>query len=104
MSDRPLETLVNLGRTSARQLGEVGIASEPALRAVGAVGAFVRLRNHFGRAINYNYLYALDGALKGVRWDQMPENEREMLRAAADAALAAARPQPAARASKIKKR
>ncbi len=101
MNDRPLQELTNLGRISARQLADVGIASESALREVGAIAAFARLRHHFGRAINYNYLYALDGALKGVRWDVMSESEREMLRAAADAALAP--PLPARKAKGTKR-
>ena len=105
MSDRPLESLINLGRIPARQLAEVGIDSETKFRSLGAVAAFARLRHQFGRAINYNYLYALDGALKGMRWDQMPESERELLRAAADAALAAPRTPPSGkRGSKGKKK
>jgi len=104
MSDGSLEALVNLSRTSARQLSEVGITTEAELRALGAPAAFARLRQHFGRAINFNYLYALDGALKGVRWDIMPEPERETLRVAAQRAAA---PPPEAeaplRASRKKK-
>jgi len=103
MSDRPLEELVNLGRSSARQLAEIGIKTEADLRGVGAVAAFTKLRRHFGSAINYNYLYALDGALKGVRWDLMPESEREILRAAAHAALAPP-PAPGKRGSKAGRR
>ena len=87
MSDRPLEELANLGKISARQLGEIGIKSEADLRAAGAVAAYLRLKDHFGRGVSLNYLYALDGALKGVRWDLMPETERAVLRAEASAML-----------------
>jgi DNA transformation protein len=87
MTDQPLESLTNLGRIAARQLAEVGIASETDLRNAGAVGAYLRLKEHFGPAVSLNYLYALDGALKGVRWDLMPESERAALRAEAAAQL-----------------
>jgi DNA transformation protein len=87
MSDRPLEQLTNLGRISARQLAEIGIKSEADLRAAGAATAYLRLKDHFGRGVSLNYLYALDGALKGVRWDLMPEEERAALRAEASAML-----------------
>ena len=87
MSDRPLEELTNLGRIAARQLAEIGIKSEAGLRAAGAVAAYLRLKDHFGRGVSLNYLYALDGALKGVRWDLMPEAERTVLRAEAAAML-----------------
>ena len=87
MSDRPLEVLTNLGKIAARQLAEIGIKSEAELRAAGAVATYLRLKDHFGRGVSLNYLYALDGALKGVRWDLMPETERAVLRAEASATL-----------------
>lgn len=87
MTDRPLEALTNLGKIAARQLAEIGIASEAELRAAGAVAAYLRLKDHFGRGVSLNYLYALDGALKGVHWDLMPETERAVLRAEAAAML-----------------
>jgi DNA transformation protein len=87
MSDRPLETLTNLGRIAARQLAEVGIKSEADLRAAGAAAAYLRLKDHFGRGVSLNYLYALGGALKDLRWDLMPEEERSALRVQAAAML-----------------
>ncbi len=85
--DRPLETLTNLGKISARQLAEIGIKTEAELRAAGAAAAYLKLKDHFGRGVSLNYLYALDGALKGVRWDLMPESERAALRTEAAALL-----------------
>jgi hypothetical protein len=87
MSDRPLETLTNLGRIAARQLAEIGIKSEPDLRAAGAAAAYLKLKDHFGRGVSLNYLYALGGALKDLRWDLMPEADRAALRAEASSML-----------------
>ena len=102
MSETPLEQLPNLGSISARQLGEVGIKTEAELRAVGAPAAFARLRQQFGRGINFNYLYALAGAIKGIRWEEMPENERLDLRVAAQAAMAPKEEPPAAKRARKK--
>ena len=103
MSDTPLEQLPNLGRISARQLAEVGIKTETELRTVGAAHAFARLRQQFGRGINFNYLYALGGAIKGIPWEAMPENERLDLRVAAQAAMAPKEEAPAPRTKGKKK-
>jgi DNA transformation protein len=87
MNDRPLESLTNLGKISARQLAEIGIKTEADLRTAGAAAAYLKLKDHFGRGVSLNYLYALGGALKGVRWELMPEAERAALRAEASAML-----------------
>ncbi len=87
MNDRPLETLTNLGKVSARQLAEIGIKTEADLRAAGAAATYLRLKDHFGRGVSLNYLYALGGALTGVRWDLMPEADRAALRTEASAML-----------------
>lgn len=100
MSDRPLEALTNLGKISSRQLAEIGIKSEADLRATGAVAAYLRLKEHFGRGVSLNYLYALDGALKGVRWDLMPETERAVIRAEASTMLGGKRKSGAAKRRK----
>ena len=87
MSGRPLDQLTNLGKIAARQLAEIGIRSEADLRAAGAAAAYLKLKDHFGRGVSLNYLYALGGALKDTPWDQMPESERAALRAEASALL-----------------
>jgi hypothetical protein len=87
MSDRSLETLTNLGRIAARQLAEIGIKSEADLRAAGAAAAYLKLKDHFGRGVSLNYLYARGGALKDLRWDLMPEADRAALRAEASSML-----------------
>ena len=100
MSDRPLEQLTNLGKIAARQLAEVGIKSEADLRAVGAAAAYLKLKDHFGRGVSLNYLYALDGAVKGVRWDLMPETDRAVIRAEVSALLLGKKKSPTAKGRK----
>ena len=81
-----LSALVNLGPVSAGWLVAAGIHSREQLERLGAVRAFHRVLIHRGGiGVSRNLLYALDGALRGVRWDHLPPQVREELRRAADA-------------------
>jgi DNA transformation protein len=79
MADEPLERLVNLGPTSAQWLRDAGITSYADLERLGAVQAFLAVRERHPRA-SANLLYALEGALLDVRWDHLPEDVRARLR------------------------
>ena len=77
---------MNLGSVSAGWLKAAGIQTPEELRAVGAVVAFRRVAMHRGGAgVTYNLLYALEGALRGIRWDRLPVALRDELKRAADA-------------------
>lgn len=75
--------LKNIGPASVRQLREVGIEDEAALRRLGAVAAYRRLKHAFPREVSLVMLYALEGALRGCHWNQLPPGIKEKLRAAA---------------------
>lgn len=83
-----LAALPNLGPASARWLVAAGITTPADLRALGAVAAFRRVAMHRAGDVSLNLLYALEGALRGARWDQLPAEVRDALRAAADAPAA----------------
>jgi DNA transformation protein and related proteins len=74
-----LTTLPNLGKVLVKQLETVGISSESQLKTVGAEEAFARLATLDDSAC-INMLYALEGAIQGIRWHQLPtERKRELL-------------------------
>jgi len=79
----PPSSLRNLGPATDRWLREIGVQSAEALRELGSVEAWRRLRFRFGREVNLVLLYALDGALSGHGWRRLPPGRREALRAAA---------------------
>lgn len=80
-----LTKLVNLGPVSAGWLIDAGIRTPAALRKMGAIKAFHRVVMHRGGiGVSLNLLYALEGALRGVRWDYLPREERVELRRAAE--------------------
>lgn len=79
--------LRNIGPKSAAWLRQVGLRTYEDLAAVGAVEAFMRVRRA-GFKPSLNLLYALEGALLGCHWQEVPEARRHELVLAADAATA----------------
>lgn len=75
--------LKNIGPASVRQLQEVGIEDAAALRKLGAILAYRRLKHAFPREVSLVMLYALEGALRGCHWNQLPPGVKEKLRIAA---------------------
>ncbi|MFA5683274.1 MAG: TfoX/Sxy family protein [Lysobacteraceae bacterium] len=97
MSTRGGEKLMNVGPKSAAWLRQVGIHGLEGLREHGAVGAFAKIKRA-GFRPSLNLLYALEGALRGCHWQQVPESRRAELLAGAEAAIAQL-PQPKGRAA-----
>lgn len=77
-----LTDLRNIGPKSAASLREAGVKSREDLERLGSVGAWRRVRDQNGGS-SLNLLYALEGALLDVRWDELPEPLKERLRQAA---------------------
>lgn len=78
-----LARLKNIGPASARKLREVGIGSPAALRSLGALAAYRRLRHAFPREVTILMLYAIEGAVRGCHWNRLPPGVKERLKAAA---------------------
>lgn len=75
-----LSDLRNLGPVTQGMLIEAGIADADALRAVGAVVAYRRLRFVFGPRVSRNALYAMDAALCDCDWRTLPPERKAALR------------------------
>jgi len=74
-----LTTLPNLGKILSRQLEIVGISTPAQLKAVGSEEAFVRLAT-LDESACINMLYALEGAIQGIRWHDLSlERKKELL-------------------------
>ena len=89
MSSRALADLRNLGALTAARLADIGIADEAALRAIGPVAAYRRLKFAYPRETTLVALYALHGALVDISWMDLPQEVRRALRAALDDPAAA---------------
>ncbi|MBJ7600114.1 MAG: hypothetical protein DLM67_25645 [Candidatus Nephthysia bennettiae] len=76
----PLARMRNLGPISAARLRAVGIDSPDELRRVGAVEAYLKLRESHPFEISVVFLYALHGAVTETDWRQLSESTRARLR------------------------
>ncbi|MEB0204089.1 TfoX/Sxy family protein [Pseudomonas sp. CCC3.1] len=73
-----LQHLKNLGKTSAQWLHAVGIHSASDLRRLGAVDAYRAVKARGFRASKV-LLYAIEGALLDVHWNDIPTERKAFL-------------------------
>ena len=73
-----LSELPNIGETLAAELQGAGITTPAKLREVGSLAAALLLRQS-GASVCSNKLYALEGAIRGVRWHSIAPEERSAL-------------------------
>ena len=75
-----LSDAVNIGEKLEKQLIGAGIESIDELKAVGAKEAWIRIK-----ATNINIcssrIYALEGAIRGIKRDYLPDEVKEELKA-----------------------
>jgi DNA transformation protein and related proteins len=77
-----LLALKNLGNTSVNWLRTVGIHSRDDLARLGPVATYNRIRER-GIRVSRVLLYALQGALLDVHWNELdPELKRQLVEAA----------------------
>ena len=81
-----LTRLPNIGKVLARKLHQAGITSYDDLIDLGSVEAYLRIWDHKG-VIGYNMLYALEGAIQGVRWHDLSAEQRQTVKRELLAAL-----------------
>jgi hypothetical protein len=86
------EKIKNIGPKSMAWLRQTGVRSLDDLKATGSLSAYVRIKRA-GFKPSLNLLYAMEGAILGCHWQDLPEDRRSELILAADAAVALL-PQP----------
>ena len=78
MSD--LTSLPNIAKTMEQQLFQAGIHTADELRRAGAREAWLRIFA-FDPSACYNRLCGLEGAIRGIRWRDLPEDAKADLKA-----------------------
>jgi len=73
-----VDALRNLGPVSRQMLAEAGLHDEAAVRAMGAVAAFAKVRAVNAKA-SLNLLWALEGALSKEPWQVVAREHRTSL-------------------------
>ena len=81
-----LTQLPNIGPTLADKLAGSGINNSDDLVSVGSIEAALKIRAGVDLGACYNMLYALEGAIRGVRWHDIPKEERRKLKGEFDQA------------------
>jgi DNA transformation protein and related proteins len=74
----PLSDLPNLGPKSAAVLRRAGITDVDKLRRMGSVAAYAQAKRMEPR-VSLNLLWALEGALSGLPWQQVAREHRTSL-------------------------
>ena len=86
-----LSMLENIGPKSEAWLNAVGIATVDDLERLGPDEAWRRAKQAFPDRVTTHLLYALHGALLGVRWTDLPHEVRQRLAEVATSSAPAAR-------------
>lgn len=68
-----LSRLINIGMAVEAQLIEVGIETAAKLTEAGSRAAWLRIKA-IDESACINRLYALEGAIRGVRWHDLPRD------------------------------
>ncbi len=82
-----LTKLPNIGPALAEKLHNAGITSYEELASLGSIEALLKIRSFIDPQACYNMLYAMEGAIRGVRWHAIPREERQELKEKFDKAI-----------------
>jgi len=74
-----LTQLPNIGPVLADKLNQIGVTTYDDLAEIGSVEALIRIGQTDIIAFA-NMLYALEGAILGARWHNIPEEHREIIK------------------------
>jgi DNA transformation protein len=80
-----LTKLPNIGKVLAAKLNAIGVTSYQDLADLGSVETVLKL-DETEKDACYNMLYALEGAVQGIRWHALSKETRVQLKAEFDAA------------------
>ena len=79
-SNNTLAALPNIDGALAEKLASAGVASYEDLVTLGSIDVMLKLRAGLDPGACYNMLYAIEGAIRGVRWYAIPKDERNWLK------------------------
>ena len=74
-----LSELPNIGKELEKKLESFGIRIPDELLEIGSIGALRKRRNKRDSGC-LNMLYALEGAIQGIRWHDLPADVKTGLR------------------------
>ena len=78
-TDESLKELPNIGEKLAEKFIRVGIKTADDLKLVGTENSFIKLVT-IERDVCINTLYAIEGAVQGIRWHNLSDARKKELR------------------------
>ncbi len=77
---KALTDLPNIGKTLADKLNTIGIETEQDLINIGSENALIKIATITNSGACINMLYALEGAIQGIRWHGLDNNRKQELK------------------------
>ena len=74
-----LTSMANIGKMLAQRMADADIHTADDLVRMGAKEAFLRVKAVYPNAC-VNHLYALEGAVRGIRWGGLPGDVKKDLK------------------------
>ena len=75
-----LTAIPNIGKILADKLHKVGILNEHDLKTTGSENAIIKIGTLENSGACINMLYALEGAVQGIRWHGLSKDKKQELR------------------------
>lgn len=75
-----LKQLPNIGQTLAEKLNAVGVSNDQELKALGSENAIIKISTLENSRACINMLYALEGAINGIRWHELSKERKQELK------------------------
>lgn len=80
MNSTPLTQLPNIGETLAKKLNSIGITNKIELKEMGSENAIIKIATLHNSEACINILYALEGAIQGIRWHGLCKGRKQELK------------------------
>ena len=77
---KSLTELPNIGKTLAHKLEMIGIRNEQELKQMGSENAIIKIATIENSGACINMLYALEGAIQGIRWHSLDKGRKQELK------------------------
>ena len=77
---KELEKLPNIGKTVAEILRKIGVNTEQELVEMGSENAIIKISTLENSGACINMLYALEGAIQGIRWHGLSREKKQELK------------------------
>jgi DNA transformation protein and related proteins len=75
-----LTKLPNIGKTLADKLNLIGVENEQELKQLGSEKAIIKIATIENSSACINMLYALEGAIQGIRWHELDKARKQELK------------------------